>query len=99
MPALFCARHMGMQILKTLVGAVGIELVGQLQRCVTFLKIGEPMGLRQLPVIPLLSSTFTSTRRFCARPSLVSLDAVAWYSPMAPGATTCRTGTLHFWVK
>ena len=43
--------------------------------------------------MPLLTKTLTSTRRFSARPAFVSFGAADPYSPMAPGATICRTGT------
>src|SRR5262249_424422 len=54
---------------------------------------------RQIPAMPLFNKTFTSTRRFCARPSLDALDTAGWYSPIATGATMCRTGTLQFWIR
>src|SRR5262249_5016948 len=38
--------------------------------------------------MPLLTRIFTSTRRFSARPALVSLDAASPYSPIA----RCRKG-------
>src|ERR1700758_4044168 len=49
--------------------------------------------------MPLLTRTFTSTRRFSARPALVSFGAFAPYSPIAPGATMCRIGTLPCCIR
>ena len=51
---------------------------------------------RHIPAMPLFNRIFTSTLRFCALPYLDSLDAAGSYSPIAPGATMCRTGTLQF---
>jgi hypothetical protein len=51
------------------------------------------------PAKPLFTRTFTSTRRFSARPCAVSLVAVGSAVPMAPGAIMCRTGTLQSWIK
>jgi hypothetical protein len=51
------------------------------------------------PAMPLFTRTLTSTRRFSARPCAVSLAAAGSAVPIAPGATTCRTGTLQSWIK
>jgi hypothetical protein len=51
------------------------------------------------PARPLFTRTLTSTRRFSARPFAVSLDAAGSAVPIAPGAITCRTGTLQSWIK
>jgi hypothetical protein len=51
------------------------------------------------PARPLFTRTLTSTRRFSARPCADSLVAVGSAVPIAPGATTCRTGTLQSWIK
>jgi hypothetical protein len=51
------------------------------------------------PAIPLLTRTLTSTRRFSARPAFVSFGATGPYSPIAPGATICRTGTPPCCIK
>lgn len=44
-------------------------------------------GTLQSQASPLFSRTFTSTRRFSARPDTVSFEATGAASPMAPGAT------------
>ena len=46
------------------------------------------------PATPLLTSTFTTTRRFSARPCADSLDATGLVSPIMPGATMCLIGML-----
>ena len=51
------------------------------------------------PASPLFTRTLTSTRRFSARPCVVSLVAAGSASPMAPGAITCRTGILQSWIR
>src|SRR6267378_5418070 len=56
-------------------------------------------SLGYIPAMPLFTNILTSTRRFSARPAFVSLGAVAPYSPIAPGATICRTGTPPCWIK
>jgi hypothetical protein len=55
--------------------------------------------LAHCPARPLFTRILTSTRRFSARPCAVSLGAVGSAVPIAPGATTCRTGTLQSWIK
>src|SRR5690349_1439042 len=47
----------------------------------------------------LLTRTLTSTRRFSARPLFVSFEPFGCDIPIAPGATTSRTGTLHSWIR
>jgi hypothetical protein len=51
------------------------------------------------PVRPLFTRTLTCTRRFSARPCVVSLVAAGSASPIAPGAITCRTGMLQSWSR
>src|SRR5579863_1496253 len=59
------------------------------------LRSDEPV-LYAPPATPLFTSTMTSTRRFSARPLADSLGAAGSAMPIAPGATMCRKGTLHF---
>lgn len=47
------------------------------------------------PDKPRFTSTLTSTRRLSARPFAVSFGAAGSASPIAPGATMCRTGMLQ----
>lgn len=59
----------------------------------------EPPDSCYWPAMPLFTRTLISTRRFSALPAAVSFDVAGPYSPIAPGATICRTGTLPCWTK
>jgi hypothetical protein len=68
-----------------------VSLAGGVLHCV--------FELTHCPARRLFTRTLTSTRRFWARPCAVSLGAAGSAVPIAPGATTCRTGTLQSWIK
>lgn len=50
----------------------------------------DPLAPYPLPLIPYYASTFTTTRRFCARPSLVLLGATGFCSPKLMTLILCN---------